>query len=569
MTDATNGAERPAPSIVYLDVDDEITSAAMRLRTMTAERVVLVLPYGSRLATSRINFRLLAREALANGKRLEIVAPDASARALAGSAGLAVHASVNALETQDASPGLATNGSSPGGASEAVAGAAAVAVPSDGTATQVIAVPRTPEPVPLAGRRRRGGVDGRRAGVVAIVVLALLAGGAYAAFTLLPSATIVLTPTAETLGPIQLDVQARPDVTTPDLATLTVPAQTFRFDLQASGTFQATGKDVSETSASGSVTFENCDTGGNLTVPTGSRVSTDANVGFITQAKVTVKRASVFPFSCKTGSVAVRAEHPGTAANVAAGAIDRIPPGYDSIVVSVTNPQPTTGGTHTETPIVLQQDVDAASAQLSQQLQADFEQEIGQATGVPAGTTLFESTKSLGAATPSVDPSTLVGKNVPQFDLGSTATGTILGADPTPVRALAEQQLATQVGAGWQLVPGSTQIDVGQATAGGSAISFPVSVTASRARIVDHDTLVAEIRGLVLAQARSRLEAVGSVDIALWPDWVSTIPTDTSRISLTIVQPQGPLASGQPSGAIPSGSGPTPGSPGPAPTASP
>ena len=49
-------------------------------------------PFGSRVATSRINFRLLAREAQANGRRLDIVAPDASARALAASAGLPVFA---------------------------------------------------------------------------------------------------------------------------------------------------------------------------------------------------------------------------------------------------------------------------------------------------------------------------------------------------------------------------------------------------------------------------------------------------------------------------------------------
>jgi hypothetical protein len=260
--------------------------------------------------------------------------------------------------------------------------------------------------------------------------------------------------------------------------------------------------------------------------------------------------------------VSVKAEVPGVAGNVPLGAINRIPATYDPIVVSVTNAQPTTGGAHTEMPVVTQLDVDAAKAQLNQLLEQAFETQIASATGVPAGTTLFESTKSLGAATPSVDPSTLVGKNVPQFDLGSTATGTVLGADPAPVRALAEQQLATQVGAGWQLVPGSTQINVGQATAGGSAISFPVTVTASRVRIVDHDALVAEIRGLVLAQARSRLEAVGSVDITLWPDWVSTIPTDTSRISLTIVQPQGPTGSGGPPGS--GGSSAAPGSTPPA-----
>ena len=68
-------------TIVYLDADDEITSGAARIRAAEVTRVAVVLPYGSRVATSRINFRLLAREALVTGRRLDIVAPDAAARA--------------------------------------------------------------------------------------------------------------------------------------------------------------------------------------------------------------------------------------------------------------------------------------------------------------------------------------------------------------------------------------------------------------------------------------------------------------------------------------------------------
>src|SRR3954466_13043329 len=85
-------------TIVYLDVDDEITSAAARIRGATAKRVALVLPFGSRLATSRINFRLLAREAMLHGRRLGIVAPDASARAIPASAGLPVFPWVDECE---------------------------------------------------------------------------------------------------------------------------------------------------------------------------------------------------------------------------------------------------------------------------------------------------------------------------------------------------------------------------------------------------------------------------------------------------------------------------------------
>ena len=103
---------RPVAAIVYLDVDDEITSAATRIRTAPERRIALVLPAGSRVSTSRINFRLLAREASSRGRDLAIVAPEASTRALAASAGLPAFASVSEYEDalEDAGPEPADEG---------------------------------------------------------------------------------------------------------------------------------------------------------------------------------------------------------------------------------------------------------------------------------------------------------------------------------------------------------------------------------------------------------------------------------------------------------------------------
>ena len=150
----------------------------------------VVLPYGSRVATSRINFRLLAREALTHDKRLSIVAGDAATRALAASAGLPVFASVAEYEASRRPRGRATTGRRPArsavrgrgqraaaaaaaagtsGAAGADArrpsrpasrGAAAATAPTGGrspTARRGLVVP--------GGRRRRR--DRRRAGAVA------------------------------------------------------------------------------------------------------------------------------------------------------------------------------------------------------------------------------------------------------------------------------------------------------------------------------------------------------------------------------------------------------------------
>ena len=88
-----------AGGVIYLDTDDEITSAAARIRAVEGRRVAVVLPLGSRVATSRINFRLLARDAQTHEKRLSIVAGDAATRALAASAGLPVFATIAEYES--------------------------------------------------------------------------------------------------------------------------------------------------------------------------------------------------------------------------------------------------------------------------------------------------------------------------------------------------------------------------------------------------------------------------------------------------------------------------------------
>ena len=118
-----------ASRLIYLEVDDEITSAAARIRGSDQERLAVVLPYGSRVATSRINFRLLARDATEHDKRLSIVSADSATRALAASAGLPVFASVAEYEAADADGAAAGAAGVAGGATgAAVAGAAAAGV---------------------------------------------------------------------------------------------------------------------------------------------------------------------------------------------------------------------------------------------------------------------------------------------------------------------------------------------------------------------------------------------------------------------------------------------------------
>jgi hypothetical protein len=91
-------------SVCFLEVDDEITDAVARLRSAQDGRVVVVLPLGSRIGTSRINFRILAREAGRRGIAIALVSGDAGVRALAASAGMPSHGSVPEAEMEQALP---------------------------------------------------------------------------------------------------------------------------------------------------------------------------------------------------------------------------------------------------------------------------------------------------------------------------------------------------------------------------------------------------------------------------------------------------------------------------------
>jgi hypothetical protein len=547
-------ADDPTPSavlshLVYLDVDDEITSAAARIRATDAEQITLVLPYGSRLATSRINFRLLAREARERDKRLDIVSGDASARALAAAAGLPVHASVASYEAARSGAreaGPSANGhDGPEGAANAGAAAGVVATTQlslpelageDDTATRLISVPRRSSPrVPLVGPARppvppRLAVATAVGVVVALVVLALLA------LQVLPAATIVLHPRAQDLGPMSLTVLARADVLQPDATNLVMPARRFTFALEASATFPATGTKPVDTKATGNVTFTNYDTSSANRIPAGSIVSTKDGVDFATLDDVTVPSAPIF-FSSRA-SVGVQAVKAGPTGNVEAGTITVVPRTENKHLLDVTNEDPTGGGAHEDRTVVSAGDIARAQAALQGTLRDQLDGQLAGAAGVPSGIRLVPETKAVGAATPSVDTTTLVGTETTQFELGVTAEGSVLGVDSSPIQGMAESRIATRVEDGWALAGGSTAVQVDEPTVLGDTVSFPVVVRATEVRNVDRAGLLAQVRGLALAQARSRLEPFGTVSISVWPDWVTTIPTNDDRIDFAIGEPQ-------------------------------
>jgi hypothetical protein len=574
-----------ATGIIYLDVDDEITSAAARIRSVEETKVGLVVPYGSRVATSRINFRLLAREALERNRRLSIIAADGATRALAASAGLPVFATVQEYEgalsgsTATATPaGSAAAGAAAAGLAGAAATGAAGTTATSTSATPTVVPPTAqpavdrpspvkadPEPAPApraapakgsttAGRAGRG-VSVPLVFAVGAVLLALVVAG-VGAYVLLPSATIRVVPRSETIGPVPLTIRADPDATQADPANGVVPASRIELPVEASGTFQATGKRVEEAAATGEVQFDSVNTVGPVSVPQGTRVSTLDDIVFVTTRSVTVPRAQVAGNTIRHGfaTAPIRAQRPGPEGNVEANTITQVPNTLSVQQVSASNPQPTSGGKRDEFPVVTQDDVDKAVAALNGQLQEQLTTDVTAGTKTPPNATLFPETARLGDATPTADPASFVGDEVASFDLGMTATGSVIAVDESPIEQIAEQRLRDNVGAGNAMVQGSIAVDVGPATVAGEDVSFPVTAQAARVKLVDAAELRALVRGKPVAEARAALAPYGEVTIDTWPDWVSTIPTLDGRLTLEVtpdVEVEEPGSTSSPSSSSP------------------
>jgi hypothetical protein len=224
----------------------------------------------------------------------------------------------------------------------------------------------------------------------------------------------------------------------------------------------------------------------------------------------------------------------GTAANVEPNTIVIVPKGKDPQALKVVNPDATTGGTHDEFPKVVQADIDAALKSLATALDAQFQTRLGDPSIVPPGATVFRETATLGKPNPTVDPKTLVNQEVASFDLGVDATGSVIAVDPTPVSTIAEQKVRSAVTPGHELVAGSIHVTVGKATVNGQIVTFPATATAQQIAILDANSLRSRVLGKSLADARAILGPYGAVKLGTWPDWVGSIPTIESRVSLTI-----------------------------------
>jgi len=336
-----------------------------------------------------------------------------------------------------------------------------------------------------------------------------------------------------------------------------VPAQVVTIPLTATDTFNATGTKPVDTAATGTVTFSNWDNSQGHTVPQGTVVSTDSGITFQTTRTITVPIATGFGPVPGKATATVAALQSGPSGNVAAGAIAHVSGAIGRALATpshfraVTNAAPTTGGAHTVVQVIQQADYDGAVASLRTALKTQLDAAVEDPANAPAGVTLIPASATVGTTTADQAANTLGGKQKDTFALTVSGDGTIDGVDQTQVQQVAAARLAGSVPSGYQLFPSTVQTQVGPAIVNGTQISFSASATGQIAATLDPAVLLAQVRGKSVGQARTILEALGTVTIETSPFYVSSIPDDPSRVTITIQPPQ-PAATGAPATLAPS-----------------
>jgi len=565
-------------TVCYLDLDDEITNAVSRMRAADGPLLTLVLPTGSRISTSRINFLILAREARAHGRKLGIVSGEAGVRALAVSAGLTAHSTVEESEAAlgAAGPEPAERGATwrdqpwrdLGGHERQAAPATVVPVSDSRTVVPVSESPtvavsdvRTVAPYSAAidagstaagsqtsararavedrahsraAARRRVSLFARVAMVLA--VLAVLAGGAY---LYLPTAEITLTPRTETAGPVTLEVVADPAVRVVDTAGARIPADVPTVPLSVSAEFPATGVKVSQTRATGVIRFTSENTLFDVPIPAGTRVSTADKVAFTTLREVIIPKAS-FATGPTTTDVDVQAVPVGADGNVAAGAITRVPASLTQSLVSATNPEATTGGRRSESREVQKRDYDTAVRQLTARLEEELRTLLQDPATTPKGLTVYPETATVEDVRPDQAAGDLVGTRQTSFTLTLSATGKVLAVDRSILMELATDRLTASVPQGFHMLDGTAETVIGEPEVVDGTIRYTMAAQALQWRPVEPSTIISAIRGRRIQEAKTTLEQYGSADVRHWPEFLDTIPTQDFRITVQVHSPGAP-----------------------------
>lgn len=570
---------KPGKDVIYIDVDDEITSIIDKVENSEQKVVALVLPKRAASLQSIVNMKLLARSAKTSGKNPVLITSEAALMPLAGAAG--IHVAKN-LQSKPEIPDAPAGASAPAArdlpeteeASDnadiddeedlpkkidysSTVGALAAAHEVDNPETiDLDDEDETPAEKPKAAKapKNKGlkvpNFDRFRMllglgalGVIALIVFLVLA------ITVLPKATITLKTSSEPVA-ADFNLQASTGAQSLDSTKGVIPAKLESSDQTGSQQVTATGQQNNGDKATGTVVMSKCvSSPGQLgDVPAGTGISSNG-LTYITQQAASFSTPdgscnNGANFKFKSSSVGIVATQAGSKYN-----IDNVSfsvAGYSTASASGS----ASGGTDNIVTVLTQQDVDGAKQKLTSgtsgdQFSKDFIKKLeGQ------GEYVFSTTLKAGDANITANPA--VGQPASTANVSIKVTYTVLTVKKSDLSQAIEDKLASQIDKSKQKLNGNflndANIEVQNQSNSGATLAIHEDTTA--VPIINIASVKKQVEGKKSGDIKAALGSwpgVKDVDVKLSPFWVSKAPGKDSKIKVVLQEVKSSASgSGQP-----------------------
>ena len=529
--------------VIYIDIEDDITSIIEKVKAAKAKIVALVPPKRVGVLQSVVNLKLLQRAATAADKRLVLITGEQSLASLAAGVQIPVAknlqskpevAQIAALDIDDED---VINGADlPVGELDAAAKppATGLASPKAAAAFDALrdkknekpkdATPgKSPFRVPNFDKFRKWLFLGIGGGVLLIIFLV------WAIF-FAPHATIAITAKTTLVNidlPLSLDVDATTD---PDKNTVRPLAQEMK--KTQSVDFAATGtKDVGE-KATGSMTLTNSASSDPVEVSAGTEFTAASGLVFTSNSDVSVPGATIEGGEIVGGqaNVSVTAAKIGSDYNVAA---QNYTSGNNSVDA---DGGPMSGGSKRAIKVISAEDVAQAKQQIKSQNETAAKDELKSKLGNDV--TIIDESFTAAVGSPSVSPA--VGQEATNGKLTVETTYTLLAIAKADMKAILENALNKQLeGKDNQQIyeNGEKSVRFTRFERQQSGLTVRLTASGYTGPKINEQELTKQLEGKRYGEIQQHVESipgVENVETSFSPFWVTAAPS-ADKITIKFV----------------------------------
>jgi len=524
----------PKKDIIYVDIEDDITSVINKVKHAQAPIVALVPPKRTGMLQSIVNLKLLHRVASNANKRLVIITNDSALAALAAGVSIPVAknlqtkpelAEISALQIDDEE--VIDGDSLPVGAHAGDVASSAMLDEKSTTddVTETAAAPIAAEKA-LRSASKKKDTGAKVPNFSAFKKKAFLIGGGVAALVIFlvwaiwfaPNADVTITAKTTPYN-VATNVSAKRGADI-DVDSGLLPAQVESIKETNSLEFTATGKKDVGKKATGTVEFSTRDIERlGTTIPSGTALASDSGAKYKTDESVTMTLSNF-----RGAEVSITAEKRGEKFNGASGSVTGAPSGIRAEIQDSTS-----GGTDKTLTVVSDADVAKAKEELESKASDDVEADLAEKFEGEDVTVLSESFEA-ESSNPSISPS--VGSEASRGTISVEMTYSLAAIENDDVQALISENVTEQL----EGLPEQKIYKFGVEDArfenvkkSDSTYTFSLTTTAYAGPVLDIKKLTPQLAGKVEGEIQELIKArdgVDSVDVRFSPFWVSKVNSE-------------------------------------------